>query len=147
MKKEVNLITTNHETTRIEQFDKFLEEYKELKEAVKELETVRNEHNIEHVVNEAIDVAKSLKKYLKGESITYVNTEFEQNSTNIYYEFLDVVDTFLEFNCDGMAILIIELVLDFAYKLCKENGMDFWEELKKNDKKNEDRNYHKEEMK
>lgn len=130
-------------TTQEEQFKQFEEELKEFYYELNEHYSIKNNkryQNARSVIDEGIDVCKSLQKYLKSDRKFKIFRHFQDiNETWICFEvYLHRFQESLDFSKAESAI---EFLLEWLFKFCKENDLDFNKELFANDKKNYNRGY------
>lgn len=145
-------------TTQDEQWDKFQDELGEFNVALNEYYSVINAINnglsteiltynreVFNIVDEGFDVCKSLAKFIKIKKPIRLNIEqIESESVEVLHaNYNDSLGDFsIREKSHNYGRLVIHDMLCFLYKFCKDNNLDFKEQLELNDKKNDDRGYH-----
>ena len=138
---KIILKTTKHDTTQDEQFTKVIEELEEFMDAIYNHSYYDYNGTINYVIDEGIDVAKSLEKWTKSKRIYNIYT-LTKTSSQYFDDFERDLQVWQNDKKENSAEIAIDKLLKYLIKFCEENKLDFIEELAKNDKKNEDRNYH-----
>ena len=151
---KITLKTTNHDTTQDEQWEKVIEELTEFMDAIDNKKEFYNYNsgrlsgrshyirklNID-IIDEGIDVAKVLQKWAKSNKV-YDISHLNKTSSQYFDDFERDLQVWQNDKKENSAEIAIDKLLKYLIKFCQENNLDFIEELAKNDKKNEDRNYH-----
>jgi hypothetical protein len=147
----IKIVTTKHNTTPEEQWQKFLDELKEFYEARdnyfgKVVLTERVPQLTRDIVEEGLDVCKSLYKYL------LLNELFETNkglfsignqrldTSQLFNDLESGLNSFKEDKTDNyLGLLFMQDLLSYIVKFSQENNLDFEQILEEHDEKLEKR--------
>ena len=138
---KITLKTTKHDTTQADQLEKINEELEEFSDELYNCTMFGILAYKYNIINEGIDIAKALQKWAKSNKV-YDVSHLNKTSSQYFDDFERDLQVWQNDKKENSAEIAIYKLLKYLVKFCEENNLDFMEELAKNDKKNEDRNYH-----
>lgn len=134
---KITIITTKHNTTKEEQWEKCLEELIEFSQELCKHNSIRYNkrfQNAEPVVNEGIDVIKSLSKW--GGMLHEYNIFALAGTTSFYCCLYEKALKRLREHPDRfVAKAVVYYLLVYLVKFSQENNLDFEQMLKEHDER------------